>query len=92
MHIQEGDHRFYIEKDSGEKIGEVTFRTRDDDVFIIDHTFVSPDYRGQKIAQQLIQAVVDKARTEKKKIIPVCSYAQARFARVKDYQDVLERP
>lgn len=88
MEIKEGKNRFYVTDAIGNEIGEVTYSDVRDSILSIDHTFVDPQYRGQKIAQQLIKAVVDKAVIDHKKIIPACSYAKAQFARVKDYQQV----
>lgn len=88
MELHEGKDRFYFLDDDGKEAGEITFTAPHENVLSIDHTFVDPAFRGQKLAGQLLQAVVDKAVREQKKIIPVCSYAKAKFARVKAYQDV----
>lgn len=37
-------------------------------MMIIDHTFVDPTYRGQKLAEKLVLAGVEKARKEHKKL------------------------
>ncbi|RYL88854.1 N-acetyltransferase [Sporolactobacillus sp. THM7-4] len=88
MDIQEGHNRFYMTDESGHEIAEVTYTQKGDSILVLDHTFVDPAYRGGAIARNLVKTVVEKARKENKKIIPVCSYAKAQFARVKDYQDV----
>lgn len=88
MHIEEGKDRFFIKNEAGAEIGELTFTHPQESVMSVDHTYVSPEYRGQHLAGQLLQAVVDKAVRENKKIIPVCSYAKAQFARQKQYQKV----
>ncbi|RYM01748.1 N-acetyltransferase [Sporolactobacillus sp. THM7-7] len=89
MEINEGTNRFFMTDHLGSDIAEVTYTPSGDNVIAIDHTFVAPAYRGRHIARQLIDAVVEKARRENKKIVPVCSYAQVLFARVRDYRDVL---
>ena len=43
---------------------------------IIDHTFVDPAYRGQGLAEKLVPKGVEKARAEKKTIIPLCPFAK----------------
>ncbi|WP_100488026.1 GNAT family N-acetyltransferase [Sporolactobacillus pectinivorans] len=88
MDILEGKNRYFIRDEEGIEIGELTYTLKGDSVLSIDHTFVDPKYRGQKLAQQLVRTVVDKAIRENKKIIPACSYARAQFDRVKDYQKV----
>lgn len=56
---------------------------------VINHTQVFDGYEGQGIARQLVMAVVDFARKNGRKIIPVCSYAKAVLTRTDEYQDVL---
>lgn len=46
------------------------------DIMIIDHTFVDPAYRGQKLAEKLVYTGVELARRDGKKIIPLCPYAK----------------
>ena len=55
---------------------------------IIDHTFVDPAYRGQGLAEKLVEKGVEKARAEKKTIIPLCPFAKKEFERKPEYSDV----
>ena len=55
----------------------------------IDHTFVSPELRGQSVAGNLLNHVVKMARNENLKIIPVCSYAVKKMTRNDEYSDIL---
>lgn len=87
--FQEEKGRFYLLDEDGKLSAEVTYRG--EDVYAIDHTFVRGDLRGQGVAQELIKAVVDKARADNKKIIPVCSYAVKQFETVPEYADVLAK-
>ena len=41
------------------------------------------------IASQMVLAAVDFARANNRRIIPVCSYAQAVLTRTDEYQDIL---
>ena len=56
---------------------------------VINHTQVFDGYEGQGIARQMVMAVVDFARKEGRKIMPVCSYAKAVLTRTDEYHDVL---
>lgn len=80
---------FYYEQD-GEKMGEVSYLTEDHgQVFTLYHTYVDPSLRGQNIAKNLVDAVVEKARNENKKVRPACRYAAVLFRRFPDdYADV----
>lgn len=75
---------------SGEtQVGEMTY-LRQGETMTIDHTRVFDGFEGQGIARQLVLAAVDFARSHGRKIIPLCSYAQAFFARNEEYMDVVK--
>ncbi len=76
--------------DDGKEIGECTY-SESKGLWIIDHTYVDPTYRGQHIAENLVKEVVDKAREEGVKIIPLCPYAKKEFDRKEEYQDMLQK-
>lgn len=54
-----------------------------------DHTYVPDSMRGQGIAAQLTDALIETARREGWKVIPRCSYVVAAFQRHPDWSDVL---
>ncbi|AIQ48071.1 hypothetical protein R70723_20800 [Paenibacillus sp. FSL R7-0273] len=87
--IVQGEGRFYIAGD-GKDLAEITYRLEEaTGNWIVDHTFVSEELRGQGTGEKLVRAVVDKAREEQVKIIPECPYAAKQFERHKEYSDVL---
>nr|WP_025335489.1 GNAT family N-acetyltransferase [Paenibacillus sabinae] len=87
--IQTGESRFYIAGE-GKDLAEITYRLEENSGdLVIDHTFVSEDLRGQGAGEQLVRAVVDKAREEQLKIVPECSYAAHQFKKHAEYSDVL---
>lgn len=91
MELKKGINRFYM-LDEKNEVGEIMYTEDQPSVLSINHTFVDPNYRGQRIAQQLIQAVVDLAIAEQKTILPVCSYAKVLFERNKEYQKIEYKP
>lgn len=90
MEIKEENKRFAL-YDQETEVGEITWQEAPGDVLVVDHTFVDSAYRGQQLAQKLLAAVVDKARHENKKIMPVCSFAVKEFKEKPEYDDVLDR-
>lgn len=91
MDFEHGDNRFYKEKD-GKLIAEVTYIPKGDTVEI-DHTFVDPSLRGQGVAEQLVDRVVEEMQKEQKKIVPVCPYVVELFKRKPDkYEHVHANP
>lgn len=91
MEIKEEKNRFALLNDEAKEIGEMTWSDAGPDIMIIDHTFVEPEYRGQKLAEKLVLNGVELARREGKKIIPLCPYAKKEFERKPEYQDVLRK-
>ena len=89
MEIKKGNNRFYIGESEDNDIARITWVNEENNVIAVDHTFVSPELRGQSIAGKLLQKVVDMARTENLKIRPVCSYAVAKLTRNDEYLDIL---
>nr|WP_019910084.1 GNAT family N-acetyltransferase [Paenibacillus sp. HW567] len=87
--IVQGEGRFYIAGD-GKDLAQITYKTdKTTGNLVIDHTFVSEDLRGQGAGEKLVRAVVDKARAEQVKIVPVCPYAVHQFKKHAEYGDVL---
>lgn len=87
--IKQGENRFYI-AGNGKDLAEITYRLEEAaGQLVIDHTHVSEDLRGQGAGEKLVRAVVDKAREENLKIVPVCSYAAHQFEKHEEYADVL---
>ncbi|MDU4269496.1 MAG: GNAT family N-acetyltransferase [Enterococcus hirae] len=91
MEIKEEKNRFVLLNDEAKEIGEMTWSDAGPDIMIIDHTFLEPEYRGQKLAEKLVLNGVELARREGKKIIPLCPYAKKEFERKPEYQDVLRK-
>ena len=69
--------------------GEMAYTWAGEGMFIIDHTDVSEDYRGQGIGRQLLDKVVEFAREKNLKIIPLCPYAKSIFDKNLSIADVL---
>jgi uncharacterized protein len=86
--FKEGPNRFYLVDENNKMHAEITYTCAGDGIYIIDHTYVEPSHQGQGIAKKLVLAVVQKARSENKKIVPLCPFANAEFERNIQYQDV----
>jgi uncharacterized protein len=86
----EEDGRFVAKDEGGIEAGEVTFTRDGDEVLVVNHTGVDPDYRGQGIAEELIRHVAEKAKNEGLKIDPVCSYAKKQMERKPEYNELLK--
>ena len=71
------------------QVGEMTCQRPTPQRIIIDHTYVFDGFEGRGIARQMVLAAVDFARSNNRRIIPICSYARALLTRKDEYKDIL---
>ena len=72
----------------GELIGECEYRVSDN-TWTVYHTGVRPDFGGQGIARKLVEKVIEAARGNNVKIVPLCSYVKKMMVGKEEYSDVL---
>lgn len=89
--INKGENKFYVGDNIRNPLAEITFVESGEERLVIDHTYVSNDLRGQGIAGQLLENVVNYAREKGKKILPLCPFAKTKIEENADYQDVLSK-
>ena len=85
----EADHCRSAAYDGERRVGVAEFDVQDGR-WVITHTEVDPAYGGQGIARRLIEVLIEAARRDGAKIVPVCSYAEKMMRRKEAYADVLE--
>lgn len=61
----------------GKIIGEVEVVSEEKNKKNIIHTYVDPEYRGQKIASKLLTAITDYYQKQGIELIYTCSYAKS---------------
>ena len=71
----EDNERFYVCDINNKQIAEMTFTRIGQNQATINHAYIAPNYRGQGIAEKLLDLVVKKLQQENRKIIPICSFA-----------------
>ncbi len=69
-------------------VSRLTWRARGESVRVADHTFVPPALEGRGIAAALVDALVADARENSFRIVPQCSYVEARFRRNPAWADL----
>jgi predicted GNAT family acetyltransferase len=68
---------------------EMTYSKAGESMIIIDSTQVPDAMRGQKVGVALVFRAVEDARSSGKKIMPLCPFAKAQFARHSEFHYVL---
>jgi predicted GNAT family acetyltransferase len=78
---------FVVERE-GQRLATMTY-TLGGDIVIIDHTEVDDALRGTGAGKQLVAAAVEWARSERRRILPLCPFAKSVFDRTPEFADVL---
>lgn len=68
---------------------ELTYTRINDDAVIADHTGVPDELAGNGIGSALVRALVDDARQNHYKIVPLCPFVAAQYARHPEWSDVM---
>ncbi|RFM27854.1 GNAT family N-acetyltransferase [Deminuibacter soli] len=81
---------FKIEE-HGHHIAEMVVAVKGQELHIY-HTEVADDHQGQGLAKQLLDAMVNYARTRHLQVVPYCVYVQGQFKRNPElYADIWKR-
>ncbi len=90
--IKERDSKgFAMAREDGKRAGMMTYSIASEELIIIDHTEVEPEFKGKNIGKLLLYKIVEMARERNVKILPLCPYANAMFKKLDDIQDVLKK-
>ena len=73
--------------EDGVQVGRIVWELQDD-VMIMNGTFVDPSLRGKNAGLELLNAAANFAREHQYKMKAVCPYIVKMFERSKDYEDV----
>lgn len=82
-------YSYFAAIEEGEEMGEAVYHTSSDGRMTITHVGIEPRYRGAGRAEALMRKVVEYARENNLKIVPICPFARAMFQRYPDLRDVL---
>lgn len=80
---------YFLASENNIEAGRMEYTHAGSDKFIIDHTEVNPDFGGKGVGKQLLMQVVQYARDNNKKIMPLCPFAKSMFDKIADIRDVL---
>ena len=80
-HEDSGSSGRFVIYDDDVFAGEMTYTRRNDGNIVIDHTGVESAFGGKGYGGLLLAEAVGYARREGIKIVPVCSFVAARFAK-----------
>ena len=87
----DGKRGAFVAERDGRTLGELDYSRPSAELMILEHTEVSPEARGTGVGRLLVDAAVAWARREHARLVPLCPYARAVFARDATIGDVLAR-
>lgn len=87
--IESGTKGFFGAFDDDKEAGRMSYTFAGETRMILDHTEVDDAYRGKNIGKRILMEVVEYARQNKIKIIPLCPFAKSVFDRMEEIRDVL---
>ncbi|HEY1022956.1 MAG TPA: GNAT family N-acetyltransferase [Flavisolibacter sp.] len=81
----------FLIMDGEEQLSEMVISIAGDNLTVY-HTEVSPKAEGRGLAKKMLAAMVDHARKNNLKVVPLCPYVHAQFKRhPEDYADVWKK-
>jgi predicted GNAT family acetyltransferase len=88
LNLNERKHGHFFIMDREEQIAEMEISISGDNLTVY-HTEVSSRAEGKGLAKKLLATMVDYARKNSLKVIPLCPYVHAQFKRhPEEYADV----
>ena len=89
QHSDNGKTGAFFKADaSGRRVAEISYIWNGGEQIEANHTWVDDSLRGQGVARQLLDTLVEFAREKQLKIVPTCSYVEVMFRREKSFADV----
>ena len=89
-HEDHGEGGKYVAEVPGlDVVGYLEWEPRGEGVRVATHTIVPPEIGGRGIAGLLVDRLIADARAQDFKIVPQCSYVEAKFRRNPDWAEFL---
>ncbi|MDP4662531.1 MAG: N-acetyltransferase [Salibacteraceae bacterium] len=90
-HTEENAKGIFIMKFGDEVAANMTYSRINAHNIILDHTAVAPSMKGKGVGKQIVQHMVDWARENNQKVLPLCPFAKSVIERNPEMQDILRK-
>lgn len=91
LNINEKGQGAFLVMDGAEQLGEMVVSVSDKNLTVY-HTEVAAKAEGKGLARKMLDTMVDYARKNGLKVIPLCPYVHAQFKRhPEEFADVWQR-
>ncbi|MBZ9730252.1 N-acetyltransferase [Salegentibacter sp. JZCK2] len=85
----EGRKGFFQALKDQKQAGKMTYTWAGTRKFIIDHTEVDSNFKGEGVGKKMVESAVDFAKENKLKVIPLCPFAKNVIEKNPEFQEVL---
>ncbi len=86
---EESSKGLFVQTHEGTVTARLTYSRMDDNNIIVDHTAVDPASTGMGAGKAIVFHLVEWARENNQKILPLCPFAKGVFDRTPEIRDVL---
>lgn len=84
------ENQLICQDEHEEMLGNIGFKMiNNEQTYVIEHTWVADKARGQGLAEKMTVFFLEHARSEKKTILPLCSYTQNYFKKHPELETLL---
>ncbi|MEZ4722406.1 MAG: GNAT family N-acetyltransferase [Flavobacteriales bacterium] len=91
QHTEESSKGLFEMMDGLTVVGRMTYSRMDAHNIIVDHTVVDPQFKGLGLGRKLVDHLVEWARLNEQKVLPLCTFAKKTFMENPEIQDVLRK-
>ncbi len=89
QHIEQEKEGKFVYSENNEVLAKITYKLRNENEMAVDHTNVDPSLGGKGVGKQLVIKVVEFARANNYKIIPICPFVKALIDKTPEWQDLI---
>jgi predicted GNAT family acetyltransferase len=89
--VDEPNDNRYVVMDGNTEAGFVEYIRTHGDLIVFTHTEVTPEYEGRGIGSALAKHVLDMARDEGFKVLPICPFIAEWITRHPEYKAISYR-
>ena len=86
--VTDNAERRRFELEAGGQLAFVNYR-REGDVLVLTHTEVPPEQEGQGVGSALVRGVLEQARRDGRRVMPLCGFVHAWVQRHPEFADVV---
>lgn len=90
MEFKQTETAFYLGENIESATAKIEYEIRSNELIIM-HTEVSEIHKGQGIGKLLVKEVIDFARKQNLRVLPICQFAKKEIEKNEEYQDLIKR-